>query len=211
MITLSIFFNLSIIFPALVGLYVFKSISKEYRYFIVCIIAGTIKEYNSEFNILNYHIVDAIYSILGTQLTLLLYFHWDLEKTDKHKKFITHAIVLVLILVDQYYDYRSIYYIKWGYILTNVGIAFYGIRLLTQSQNNLIGSKANLSRKLIIIPLIVFSIYFATINILMQYLFNADTKGVFMDLYNVIRWINFLSYSSYILALLWAPMKEKFL
>lgn len=208
---LDIFFNLSIIIPALVGIYVFRSIKKEYRYFILTIFAGTLLEYIAEFNVFNYFLFDTIYSILCTQLVLLLYFKWDTEKVADYKKIITHCLVFVLVLIDQYYDYLSTYHIKWALISCMVGISFYGIRLLTQGQNNLISTKESLSRKLIIIPYMVFSVYYAAINILMYYLYNADTRLIFLDLYNVIRWINFLSYISYTLALLWAPKKEKFL
>ncbi len=209
--SLDIFFNLSIIIPALAGIYVFKSIGKEYRYFIVSIIAGTIEEYHSEFLAIDFYIFDALYAVLSTQLTLLIYLSWDTKKYDRNKKYIIQAVILILVLIDQYYDYLSMYHIKWGYIGTNICIALYGIRLLTQGQNNLIGYKANLSRKLIIIPFLVFSVYYAAINILMYFLFNKATQPLFMNLYNVIRWINFLSYISYTLALLWAPKKERFL
>lgn len=211
MFNLEILFNLSIIIPALVGIYVFGSIKKEYRYFIVTIIAGALNEYNAEFQILPYFIFDVIHTMFYSQLILLLYFKWDTEKNPSAKKILLHALVFIIITIDQYYDYLSIYHIKWGSIFCQIGISLYGIRLLTQSQNNLISQKESFSRKLIIIPFLVFSVYYAAINILMHFLFNADTQAIFNNLYNVIRWINFLSYISYTLALLWAPKKEQFL
>ena len=211
MTTLAILLNLSIIIPALAGIYVFRSIKKEYRYFIITIITGTLNEYNAEFDIVPYFIFDALHTMVYSQLFLLLYFNWDLEKTSNFKKILLHVLVFVLIMIDNYYDYLSIYHIKWASIICQIGISLYGIRLLTQSQNNLISEKESVSRKLIIIPFLVFSVYYAAINILMHYLFNEDTKQVFKELYNVIRWINLLSYISYTLALLWAPKKEQFL
>lgn len=211
MTTLAILLNLSIIIPALVGIYVFGSIKKEYRYFIITMIAGALNEYNAEFQILPYFIFDALCTMLYSQLFLLLYFKWDTEKNKSSKKIFLHVLVFILIMIDQYYDYISIYHIKWVSIICQIGISLYGIRLLNQFQNNLISPKENLSRKLIIIPFLVFSVYYAAINILMHYLFNEGTKQVFKELYNVIRWINFLSYISYTLALLWAPKKEQFL
>ncbi len=211
MTTLALLLNLSIIIPALVGIYVFGSIKKEYRYFIITINTGALNEYNMEFQMLPYFIFDAIHTMFYSQFFLLLYFKWDLEKISNFKKILLHALVFILIIIDQYYDYLSIYHIKWAQISCIIGIAIYGIRLLTQTQNNLISPKENLSRKLIIIPFLVFSVYYATINILMHYLFNEGTKQVFKELYNVIRWINFLSYISYTLALIWAPKKEQFL
>ena len=211
MTDIGILLNLSIIIPALAGIYVFAKISKPYRLFILSLFAGTLNEYNAEFQIIQFPIFDLLYSIANTQLILVLYFSWDTEKIDNYKKIITHVVVFFLVLIDQYYDFVSIYHIKWALITCMVGISFYGIRLLTQSQNNLISSNESLSRKLIIIPYLVFSIYYAAINILMYYLYNADTRAIFIDLYNVIRWINFLSYISYTLALIWAPKKEKFL
>ena len=174
-------------------------------------IAGALNEYNAEFQILPYFIFDALCTMLYSQLFLLLYFKWDTEKNKSSKKIFLHVLVFILIMIDQYYDYISIYHIKWVSIICQIGISLYGIRLLNQFQNNLISPKENLSRKLIIIPFLVFSVYYAAINILMHYLFNEGTKQVFKELYNVIRWINFLSYISYTLALLWAPKKEQFL
>ncbi len=211
MTTFAILLNLSIIIPALVGIYVFGSIKKEYRYFIITIIAGALNEYNAEFQILPYFIFDALCTMLYSQLFLLLYFKWDTEKNKSSKKIFLHVLVFTLIMIDQYYDYISIYHIKWASIICQIGISLYGIRLLNQFQNNLIDEKEGLSRKFIIIPFLVFSVYYATINILMHFLFNADTQTIFKSLYNVIRWINFLSYISYTLALLWAPKKEQFL
>lgn len=208
---LDILLNLSIIIPALVGIYVFNTVKKEYRYFIFVVIAGALNEFNAEFSFIPYFIFDALHNMLYAQLFLLLYFKWDIEKISIFKKINAHILIFILIMIDQYYDYLSIYYIKWASITCNIGISVYGIRLLTQSQNNLMREKENLTRKLIIIPYMVFSIYYTAINILMHFLFNADTKDVFLNLYNVIRWINFLSYIAYTLALLWAPKREKFL
>lgn len=207
----AVIFNLSIIIPALAGMYLFRSLTKEYKFFTISILAGAMNEFNAEFKIVNTQSVEFFYSILYTQIVLLIYFKWDTEKISIYKKTVTHFCVFTLIAIDQYYDYLSIYHIKWALITCMVGISFYGIRLLTQSQNNLISTKESLSRRLIIIPFMVFSVYYAAINILMHFLYNADTRLIFMDLYNVIRWINFLSYISYTLALLWAPKKEKFL
>lgn len=211
MTNLEILLNLSIIIPALAGIILFNTISKPYRLFILSLFAGTLNEYNAEFQIIQYPIFNLLYSLCNTQLILLIYFCWDTEKINSYKKIITHVVVFFLVSIDQYYDFISIYHIKWALITSMVGISFYGIRLLTQSQNNLISSNESLSRKLIIIPYLVFSVYYAAMNILMYYLYNADTRAIFMDLYNVIRWINFLSYISYTLALIWAPKKEKFL
>jgi hypothetical protein len=211
MFQLDVIFNLSIIIPALVGIYVFSSVKKEYRYFIVTIIAGTLNEYNAEFNIVPNFIFNALHTILYVQFFLLLYFKWDLEKIAKAKKIVLHASIFILLIIDEYYDYLSIYHIKWASIACEIGISFYGIRLLSQIQNNLINEKEKYARRLIIIPYLVFSTYYAAINILMYYLFDKSTRAIFEDLYNVIRWINFLSYISYTLALLWAPKKEKFL
>ncbi len=211
MTTIETLLNLSIIIPALAGIYVFNSISKTYRYFIISICAGALNEYNAEFEIVNYFFFQALYSILNTQLILWLYFNWDAQNVNNYKKTFFHSSLFLLVIIDQYYEYLSSYHIQWGLIASMIGISLYGIRLLTQSQNNLISNKENLSRKLIIIPYMVFSVYFAAISILMQFLFSKVTQPLFMDLFNVIRWINFLSYITYTLALLWAPKKEQFL
>lgn len=211
MTTLETLLNLSIIIPALAGIYVFKSIDKAYRYFIISICAGALHEYNAEFQFVPYFISDLVYSLSFTQLILLLYFSWDTQKVAKYKKITLHVLCFILVLIDQYYDYLSFYHIKWANIACEIGISIYGIRLLTQIQNNLISKKENLSRKLIIIPYLVFSVYYAAINILMYFLFSKATQPIFINLYNVIRWINLLSYTAYTLVLLWAPKKEKFL
>lgn len=208
---LDTFLNLSIIIPALVGVFVFSTISKDYRYFIISICLGALHEFNSEFNFLSRQLSEFMYSLASTQLILYIYFKWDAKKIALYKKYILHSFIFFLVVVDQYYDYISIYHIKWALILCMIGISLYGIRLLTQVQNKLMSERIHLSRKLIIVPFMVFSVYYAAINILMHYLFNANTQAMFLNLYTVIRWINFLSYISYTLALIWAPKKEIFL
>ncbi len=211
MLPVSTILNLSIIVPAIAGIYYFNKINQNYRYFIVSIVTAMLLEYSLEFNLINFVLIDLIYAVLGPQLILLMFFNWDTEKIAFYKKALIQCTILILILIDQYYDYLSIYHIKWGLIACIVGISLYGIRLLTQNQNNLMSEKESTSRKLIIIPYMIFTVYYAAINILMQFLYNTDTSDIFMDLYNVIRWINLLSYISYTLAFIWAPKKEKFL
>ena len=208
---LGILLNLSIIIPAITGLIVFKSINKNYRYFIISICFGAINEFNGEFELVQSQFIEFLYSVTSTQLILYSYFKWDAQKIIRYKKILLHSLILLLCIVDQYFDYLSVYHIKWAMITSMIGISFYGIQLLTQSQNNFLNANENLSRKLIIIPYMVFSVYYATINILMHFLFNSNTRDIFMNLYSVIRWINFLSYVSYTLAFIWAPKREKFL
>jgi len=203
--------NLSIIIPAIAGVYVFKSITKSYRYFIISICAGTLHEYNAEFQFTSSLIFQSLYSFINTQFILLLYFNWDAEKIAPIKKSMIHSLVFVLVAIDQYFEFQSAYHIQWALIISMIGISIYGIRLLTQNQNIFLKNRESLSRKLIIIPYLVFSVYFAALSILMHFLFSKETQPLFMNLFNVIRWINFLSYISYTLALLWAPKKERFL
>ena len=208
---LSVFLNLSVIIPASVGIYLFKSINRDYRYFIINLWAATFNELNAEFKFVNSQFFEIIYAFFYTQLILLLYFAWDGKKYITYKKWVIHIVLFVLVAIDQYYDYLSIYHIKWAFIISIISISLYGIRLLTQGQNNSISRRDRLSRKLIIIPYLVFSVYYAMINILMHFLFNKSNQLFFLNLYSVIRWINLLSYISYTLALLWAPKKERFL
>jgi hypothetical protein len=58
--SLDILLNLSIIIPALAGIYVFKSINKAYRYFIISIFAAALHEYNAEFQFVPYFISDIV-------------------------------------------------------------------------------------------------------------------------------------------------------
>jgi hypothetical protein len=208
---LGILLNLSIIIPAIAGIYVFKSINKAYRYFIISICVGALHEYSAEFQLTGSFLFQSLYSFISTQFILLLYFNWDAQKIAPIKKSLIHSLVFVLVAIDQYFEFQSAYHIQWAMITSMIGISIYGIRLLTQNQNNFLKNRESLSRKLIIIPYLVFSVYYAAINILMHFLFSKATQPLFMNLYNVIRWINFLSYISYTLALLWAPKKERFL
>ena len=114
--------------------------------------------------------------------------------------FVITATEFIYILNTGNYD------IFWIYVLSIIILVILGIKILT-SEN----FKINISQKLIIIPVIVYFIYYSILDILMALLFNKQTQPLFINLYYIINVINFLSYISYSLAFLWAPKKEKYL
>ena len=96
--------------------------------------------------------------------------------------------------------------IDWFNLVNKIVLMYIAIPVLNKTF-----SPNTYSQRLIIIPFVVFNVYFIIINLLMAFLFNKTTQPLFMNLYSLILIINILSYISYSLAILWAPKKEQFL
>ena len=108
-----------------------------------------------------------------------------------------------------FYFYNNI--TKWGTFLIFLDLSVYGLNILNQHSIGFYSRKSTISRALVIVPFVVFSIYFTTINIVMYFLYNASNQKLFMSLYSLIWVINILSYISYSFALILAPKKERYL
>ena len=110
-----------------------------------------------------------------------------------------------MILKDTILSSKN-YDIFWISVLSSIILIILGIKIFTGENN-----KIKISQKLIIIPIIIFYIYYSILDILMVFLYSNETKTIFINLYSIINLINFLSYISFSLAFLWAPKKEKYL
>lgn len=204
---LIIIVNLSILIPILFWMFRIRDIENVYHVFAICLIFGAINEILHLFFLRTYVsiILSSIYHFIESQCILYIFSSWiGLKKIFRRLLhflfFIIPATEFVYILNTGNYD------IFWIYVLSIIILVILGIKILT-SEN----FKINISQKLIIIPVIVYFIYYSILDILMALLFNKQTQPLFINLYYIINVINFLSYISYSLAFLWAPKKEKYL
>ena len=184
-----------------------KMFANYYYAFFIFIISGLINEiihFDGHSTYIQ-NISSNVYYILETQCILYLLLHWG--KVQKFKIIISQIIFLCLLILEIILKvYIQLYFFNCLYLLLLSILIVIGLNFLTKHDNNEL-----LSKKLIIIPFIIYSVYLILINILMYFLYNKQTKQLFINLYSVINVINFLSYISYSLALLWAPKKEKYL
>ncbi len=178
-----------------------------YKVFLIHLFAGLINELvhnNSSISGLG-AISSAIYYLIETQCFLYVFLQWiDVEKLKQN---VYQVLFMLLWLIDLYLKLILKYAaFNWMYMFMLAILVILGINVLTKNNNG-----NAFSRRFIVIPIIVYAIYWIAINILMALLYNKHNQQLFINLYSVINLINFLSYSSYSLALIWAPKKEKYL
>jgi hypothetical protein len=202
-----------IVIATLIGLFLFNKINKTYIPFILFLLAGSIVELSSYANFDSNvrKTIIYIYIFVANQLMLTLFFSWDKHKYKYKTKLLVRVVFVLLIMADilSFYFYNNI--TKWGTYLIYLALSIYGLNILNQHSIGFYSRKSTISRTLIIVPFMVFSIYYVTINIVMYFLYNASNQNFFMSLYNLIWVINILSYISYSFALFLAPKKERYL
>ncbi len=207
MSTLITISNLSILIPILFWVYRFKDIDKIYHIFGIYLISGLITEillmvFGEKYIVL---LTSSIFHFFESQCILYVFLSWIGLKNNFRK--IYHLLFFILVSIEFIYLFNTASYNVFRiYILITIILVILGIKNL--SSENL---KINISQKLIIIPVIVYFIYYSILDILMTLLYSKGTKPIFINLYSIINLINFLSYISYSLAFLWAPKKEKYL
>lgn len=202
-----IFLNFLIAIPIYVWLLRAYNIPKIYNIFGINLIIGGINEICQQLIIENKIsiIFTSSYYLIETQLLLHIFLQWTNIKKQHWVYF--HAVFLGLFLLSFYVGFiREEMYFYTGYMITLVILVFLGIRILTNVHLN-----TTLSQKLIIIPFLVYAIYYILLNILMKYLYSKSTQDLFIRLYDTIAVINMLSYISYSFAFKWAPKKERYL
>jgi len=199
--------SLSILIPILFWIYRVRDIENIYHVFAFCLITGFINEILHFFFRTTYTsiLITSIYHFIESQCFLYVFLSWI--KLNKNVKKILHLLFFILISIEFVYILNTgKYNLFWIYVLPMNILVILGFKILI-SQNN----RITISQKLIIIPIIVFSLYYTILDILMSLLYNKQTQPLFIDLHSILHPINFLSYISYSLAFLWAPKKEKYL
>jgi len=204
-ITISIY---AIVLPIFVWLYRIKELSKLYHIFAFHLVAGLINETVHQFFKVNLigQISSQFYSLIETQCILYVFLKWGGESRKATTRFQIAFLLLWIIECCIHFTMGGGIYMKWLYLLELFVLIIYGVKLISIGNYNI-----TRSQKLIIIPYIIFSIYYIVINLLMYWLYNKSNQPFFIQLYAVIDFINLLSYISYSLALIWVPKKEKFL
>ena len=205
--------DILLISASIIGLFLLSKINKTYVLFVYYLLAGLITElsYYAHFNGSIKKIIIFIYAIAATQLLLSLFFSWDKNKYKLKTKILFHVIFSLIVFLDMFSFYFYGIITKWGTLLIYLALSVYSINILNQHTVGFYSKKSTISRALIIVPFVVFSIYYVTISILMYFLYNASNQILFNNLYNVIRLINILSYTCFSIALILAPKKDKFL
>lgn len=202
-----------IVIATLIGLFLFNKINKTYIPFILFLLAGSIVElsYYANLDSIVKKTIIFIYTFVANQLMLTLFLSWDKHKHKYKKILLVRVIFVQLIMVDilSLYFYNNL--TKWGNFLILLALSVYGLNILNQHSRGFYSRKSTISRTLIIVPYIVFSIYYTTLSIVMYFLYNASSQKFFMSSYNLIWVINILSYLSYSFALVLAPKKEHYL
>ena len=203
----TIIVGLSILIPILFWLYRIRDIENIYHVFAFCLVTGLINEIMHILFRANYisMLMTSIYNFFESQCILYVFLSWI--NLNKNFKKLLHLLFFIITSIEFVYILNTgKHNFFWIYVFPVIILIILGFKILI-SENHRIAN----SEKLIIIPIIVFYIYYTILDILMSLLYNKQTQPLFTNLYYVINIINLLSYISYSLAFLWAPKKEKYL
>ncbi len=203
----TIIVGLSILIPILFWLYRIRDIENIYHVFAFCLVTGLINEIMHILFRANYisMLMTSIYNFFESQCILYVFLSWI--NLNKNFKKLLHLLFFIITSIEFVYILNTgKHNFFWIYVFPVIILIILGFKILI-SENHRIAN----SEKLIIIPIIVFYIYYTMLDILMSLLYNKQTQPLFTNLYYVINIINLLSYISYSLAFLWAPKKEKYL
>ncbi len=203
----TIIVGLSILIPILFWLYRIRDIENIYHVFAFCLVTGLINEIMHILFRANYisMLMTSIYNFFESQCILYVFLSWI--NLNKNFKKLLHLLFFIITSIEFVYILNTgKHNFFWIYVFPVIILIILGFKILI-SENYRIAN----SEKLIIIPIIVFYIYYTILDILMSLLYNKQTQPLFTNLYYVINIINLLSYISYSLAFLWAPKKEKYL
>ena len=188
-------------------IYRVRDIENIYHVFAFCLITGFINEILHFFFRTTYTsiLISSIYHFIESQCLLFVFSSWIV--LNKRFKKLLHLLFFIIVSIEFIYILNTgKHNFFWIYVFPVIILIILGFKILI-SENHRIAN----SEKLIIIPIIVFYIYYTILDILMSLLYNKQTQPLFTNLYYVINIINLLSYISYSLAFLWAPKKEKYL
>ena len=201
------FLNLTIIIPVVIGLFRYKNILNGYNIFSALLTFGFLNELLQIFIVSNFSkgIISTVYGFIETQCYLILFLKW---RNFKRSTIINFQIFFFFVsLIGFLLKLNSTgISIEWSHKIQLLILVVLAIPILTQKT-----TEHSRSQKFIIVPFVVFSLYFIVLNILMHFLFNKSTQPLFVNLYSIITIINFLSYISYSFAIIWAPKREQFL
>ena len=202
-----LYFNLTIIVPAIICFIRIKILPIEYLFFLVFLFTGLVNEIINFINISNKvnSISTLIYSAIEIQCLVYIFSRWRgfrsiFIRNLQFGLFLSWTIGYIIKINP------SDTAINWFRILDGIVLIIIAIPILNKRN-----TQDTLSHRLIVIPYIVFTVYLITLNLLMAFLFNKTTQPLFINLYSLITIINFLSYISYSLAILWAPKKQQYL
>ena len=202
-----------IVITSIIGLYLFRKINKEYIPFIWYILAISITELSDYANF-NSNIKQAIilaYVIACSQLLLTIFFSWDKYKVKLKTKVFIRIFLFLLVLADVISIFFYGVTAKWGTLLTLSILSIYSISILIQHGVGFYSRRSTISRSLIIVPFIFFTIYFIPFKIMLYFLYNDSRQIFFFNLYSVVHMINILSYICFSLSLIIAPRRERYL
>jgi hypothetical protein len=196
--------TLTILIPLVLGVFRYKDLDSSLKYFLFYLSTGFLSEiliyfFDDKTYIL---IVQQLYLLLEGQLILIMFLKWS---EDRNRNiFVSSMLFLVFSVFDSYLVFNSENNSNKSInIIQFIILIIVGIRCLLKN-NNLI-------YRLVVIPFTIYATYYIVLNILIAFLYDESKKILFIDLFGLITFINFLSYISYSLAFLWAPKKEKYL
>jgi len=199
--------------PIITGLAKYKYWTNAYRGFFSALVVSFLNQnlslLSNEPVILN--LANYTYMLLWSICMMYALLSW-LEQQHIQRTLIIYTVLLmVLLTVEILWQELTVFRSSALKSVVYACVLCFAVRALVVTLGDRTEQQTRLSKILLLAPLIVFTIYYISLNILMHFLFNYKTMKLFQSLFSVINIINTLSYLSFTLAFLWAPKKEKFL
>ncbi len=204
---------LFILVPIGIGFFRIREIEKSYYWFIAYLCLDLVYSSISPFitNIKFINIWQLIYGNLSLLINLNILFKWGFLKNKSRLKNIIIVGLISVVLIDAIIEPHDKIEFAWLFITNYIILIFIMLQFLAVTRKESITKNTRYSRMLIFLPITVGGIYYIVLQILMAFLYDANTQALFIKLYYVVTYLTFANHICYSIAILLAPKKEIFL
>lgn len=200
----------AVFLPIIFGFIFLKRLEKERKVFLYYLLIGQVAEMIKGINPSTFTVRTT--SLLFTALaTPLLYFVMLGFSGSRKKFYLLYTLNVLVVLLDFVFFYKKQPQVPLSKILVFAAVVYFSINAFVNTTSRTLEKKELLSRLLIIVPVLVFFLYQMLINILMFFLFKAETKTLFLELYSIVMYIGFVCALAYMAAFCFSPKKEIYL
>jgi hypothetical protein len=209
----SIIVSLCTWIPIGIGIWRFKDLERALRIFLAYLILGAALDHSAIMirDITTRNSIQDAYSWISSVLLLLMMNEWILriEPVIKYKHL---AIIITLImLIDHFLRPVDRPKIPWGYLICSFIVIIQALNHVSTELTFEVGIWYKQSRLLVLLPIIIQFLYFTILMLLMSMLYTPESQKFFLRMFQIINILSIFKYTTFSLALLWVPKKEKFL
>jgi hypothetical protein len=151
------------------------------------------------------------YALISSALILTVLNKWRRKKQWSYLYTATLGLITAVMLFDFLSRPLDKPKIPWGYMTCGFIIILEAIRSLSEELTFGSGVWYRQSRILILLPLIIHYLYFIMMMLIISVLYDKSSAPFLLAMFQLINILNIFQYFSFVLALIWAPRKERYL